>query len=234
MNTYRARHAAVEVADSPERRLLVRGGLATAVAGLGGLGLAAPAVAAHPTLKKGSRGSAVKSLQRAMLSAGFWHSGSDGVFGETTAQAVMAVQKVHGLSRDGVCGPNTWAVIDGLRRPRCRTASGNALEVDLSRQTLTVVLSGRTKWVFNTSTGKSGWRTPPGRFRVFRRVDGMDHGPLGSLWRPVYFNGGIAVHGYTSVPSYPASHGCCRVSNAAMNYIWSANLMPHRRIVWVY
>ncbi len=31
------------------------------------------------------------------------------------------------------------------------------------------------------------------------------------MWNPYYFNGGIAVHGLASVPSYPASHGCARI-----------------------
>lgn len=197
-----------------------------------------------PMLKTGSRGTAVKQLQTKLLQQGFWHSGSDGVYGETTQQAVMAVQKVYGLSRDGVCGPQTWAVVDRLSRPGCRTTSGHAIEVDLSRQVLKLVLNGKTSWVFNTSTGsgkryysQGSWRTavtPKGRFRVFRRVNGNDVGPLGALWRPIYFNGGIAVHGYSSVPGYAASHGCCRVSNTAMNTIWANNWMPHNRIVWVY
>ncbi len=58
---------------------------------------------------------------------------------------------------------------------------------------------------------------------------------LGQLWRPKYFTStGIAVHGATSVPAYPASHGCARVSVPAMNYIWDANLMPKGIAVWVY
>jgi lipoprotein-anchoring transpeptidase ErfK/SrfK len=76
--------------------------------------------------------------------------------------------------------------------------------------------------------------TPPGRYRFFRAVDGPDRSPLGVLWRPRYFNGGIAVHGYSSVPPYPASHGCVRVSNAAMNMIWSTGIMPMGRTVLVY
>ena len=35
--------------------------------------------------------------------------------------------------------------------------------------------------------------------------------PLGRLYNPVYFNGGIAVHGAGSVPNHPASHGCVRI-----------------------
>ena len=324
MNTYQARHAALDLATSSQRRLLVRGGMATAVAaGLGGLGALPAMAASHPMLRRGSRGSAVRELQRKLLDAGYhhsgvdgifgpstrgavvdlqrdnglvvdgicgprtwavvdrlagdggggggapepedpptsgshpmlrqgdrgsavkrlqsimrsngyWHSGNDGVYGETTAQAVMAVQKVHGLARDGICGPNTWSVIDRLSRPSGRTSSGTVMEVDLAKQVIIFVVSGRTKWVFNTSTGKAGWRTPRGRFQIFRGVNGMDHGPLGALWRPRYFNGGIAIHGYTSVPGYPASHGCTRVSNAGMDYVWSAGLAPTGRRVWVY
>ena len=34
---------------------------------------------------------------------------------------------------------------------------------------------------------------------------------LGGLYNPFYFNGGIVVHGYVSVPIGPASHGCVRI-----------------------
>ena len=69
---------------------------------------------------------------------------------------------------------------------------------------------------------------------MFRTVDRLDKGPLGDLWRPRYFNGGIAVHGSGSIPGYPASHGCARVSNPAMNMIWANNLMPVGSRVTVY
>ena len=68
MSTYQARHAALEVEASRQRRLLVRGGLATAAAtAIGGLGLITPAVAAPATVKQGSRGSAVRDLQTKLL-----------------------------------------------------------------------------------------------------------------------------------------------------------------------
>ena len=53
--------------------------------------------------------------------------------------------------------------------------------------------------------------TPSGRFTYTRFVSGWDKSPLGQLYQPYYFNGGIAVHGYTSVPTSPASHGCTRI-----------------------
>jgi hypothetical protein len=38
------------------------------------------------------------------------------------------------------------------------------------------------------------------------------------MFNPYYFNGGIAVHGLASVPTYPASHGCARIPMDIANY----------------
>ena len=76
-------------------------------------------------------------------------------------------------------------------------------------------------------------RTPRGTFRVGYVVDGRDEGFLGEMWRPRYFNGGYAVHGSPSIPAHPASHGCARVSNAAMDMIWGQNHMPKGSTVLV-
>jgi N-acetylmuramoyl-L-alanine amidase len=40
------------------------------------------------------------------------------------------------------------------------------------------------------------------------------------MHRPSYFYGGYAVHGMTSVPAHPASHGCVRMTVPAMNRMW--------------
>ena len=56
---------------------------------------------------------------------------------------------------------------------------------------------------------------------VYReRPEGWWEGDLGQIYRPKYFVGGVAVHGSNSVPNYPASHGCVRVSVPAMDFIW--------------
>jgi lipoprotein-anchoring transpeptidase ErfK/SrfK len=39
---------------------------------------------------------------------------------------------------------------------------------------------------------------------------------------PVYFYRGYAVHGMTSVPAYPASHGCVRITVPSMDRMWSS------------
>ncbi len=60
--------------------------------------------------------------------------------------------------------------------------------------------------------------TPTGVYQYQRRIEGWRKAPLGKLYNPVYFNGGIAVHGANSVPNHPASHGCVRISMSIAEY----------------
>lgn len=66
-------------------------------------------------LRKGSRGSEVKALQRLLIGSGFGcgASGADGIFGGDTLTAVKAFQKSNGLEADGIVGRDTWTKILG-------------------------------------------------------------------------------------------------------------------------
>ena len=197
---------------------------------------------ARSQLRRGDSGTDVTALQDRLRSLGYWAGATDGTFGLLTEQAVVALQKAAGLVRDGVVGPHTRAALIASVRPAPRSRSG--VEIDLERQLLLVVVDDRLMWAFNTSTGSgqtyvSEGRTalaitPRGHFAVYRQVDGTDISPLGILWRPKYFAGGVAIHGYGDVPAFPASHGCVRVSMEAMNFLWSSGLLPIGTSVWVY
>jgi len=227
------------------RRDVLRG---AAIATAGSLtiltGAGTASAATHPTLRVGSSGSQVLALQRRLTSLGYWLGRIDGHFGDLTRQAVVAIQKVAGLPRDGICGPLTWSRVDAGIRPRARSARGHVVEIRKTTQTLLIVDSGVVKHIYNTSTGsgqryysRGTWHiavTPSGSFRVYRRVNAWHKSPLGYLYRPQYFNGGIAVHGYTSVPSTPASHGCVRVSLPAMDNLWRVGGMQVSTSVLVY
>jgi len=64
-----------------------------------------PEVSQQPTLRLGSRGSAVVTLQQRLITLHYFDvSTADGVFGEGTYHAVIAFQKVQGVPRDGVAG----------------------------------------------------------------------------------------------------------------------------------
>jgi lipoprotein-anchoring transpeptidase ErfK/SrfK len=186
----------------------------------------------------------VTALQQRLTELGYWNGKADGKFGLVTQQAVYALQKAAGLTRDGVVGAKTRkALADGVR-PKARSDSGRVVEINRKRQLLMLVDDGRVEQIFNTSTGSyehyeyKGQTyladTPAGRFRVSRQIDGWRDAPLGLLWRPKYFNGGIAVHGSHSIPPYAASHGCARLSVSAMNWIWNNDKMPRGTKVLVY
>lgn len=183
-------------------------------------------------------------MQTRLRQLGFWISGADGSYGQTTQQAVLAVQKASQLAWDGVAGPLTMRAIRSGVSVQARSTSGHWLEIDKARQLLLIVTAGKVSAVLNTSTGSNqpyqqGGQTqtattPSGQFTIFRQVNADDPGPLGDLWRPKYFNRGIAIHGAPSIPAYPASHGCARLSNAAIDWIWASNQAPIGTRVWVY
>ena len=58
-------------------------------------------------LKLGSRGSQVKTVQKALLGAGYPVGVADGVFGPITHSAVSDFQRDHDLTVDGIVGPQT-------------------------------------------------------------------------------------------------------------------------------
>jgi hypothetical protein len=195
-------------------------------------------------LGPGATGPAVAALQSRLTSLGYWVGPSNGNFGDSTEQAVYALQKAAGLSRDGIVGPQTAAALAGGARPRPRSTSGYVVEVDLQDDLILFVTNGKLDYVLNTSTG-GGYHysvggvtalaeTPEGYFHIYRQVDGMVTDSLGQLWRPKFFTGGFAIHGDSYVPAYPASHGCARVSNEAIDWIWAENLAPVGTAVWVY
>ncbi len=214
------------------RRTVLLAGLGAGATTLLG---AAPASAAS-TYRRGSRGAGVASLQRSLSARGYWCGRADGSFGHLTQQAVWALQKRHGLVRDAVVGPKTRAALTNDTMLSPAGGSGTRYEVHLSRQLVLDVRDGRTYRLFNTSTGNGKpyqWHgrtynanTYPGSFTVHGTYSsGWQSGPLGSLYRPAYFDRGRALHGSDSIPPYPASHGCCRLSVAATDLLWSSGRM---------
>lgn len=192
--------------------------------------------AAPDVLRPGATGDAVVALQRRLVELGFFVIALDGAYDEVTAHAVTAFQKVTGLRRDGIAGPQTLGALAAATRPAPGAeteTTGLAIEVDLTRQVLLVARDGTTELVLDVSTGRDD-RTPTGHYRIEREIDGYHRSELGVLYRPKYVYRGIAVHGYPSVPPYPASHGCIRTINPAMDHLWANDLLPIGTPVWVH
>jgi len=157
------------------------------------------------SLASGSRGPSVLALERRLAELRYALRSVDSVYGHDTFEAVLAFQKVHGLPRTGRVEPWLWRRLSQAGTPRAQRG-GDYIEVDKTRQVLFVVRAGRVSRVVHVSTGATG-DTPLGSWRIYRKVGGWDW----VLWYPLYFKGGFAIHGYPSVPAYPASHGCVRI-----------------------
>ena len=64
-------------------------------------------VADAATLKQGSRGDLVKTVQQKLIKWGYLKGSADGIFGAKTKTAVIAFQKKNGLTADGIVGTRT-------------------------------------------------------------------------------------------------------------------------------
>lgn len=183
------------------------------------------------------------AIQQRLDALGYWVP-VDGRAGPLLTQALYALQKAAGIPRTGVFDAATQRALDAGTLPTPRTTTGYAVEVDKAHQLVMLVSNGRVVRVFNTSTGSgkryrsgSGYaiaNTPEGSFRVYTQINALRISELGELWRPKYFTGGFALHGSPSIPPYPASHGCVRLSNAAINWMWDTNAVPLGTPVQVY
>jgi N-acetylmuramoyl-L-alanine amidase len=159
-----------------------------------------------PSLSLGARGPSVLALERRLAELRYALRGVDTVFGTDTFEAVTAFQKIHRLARTGRVDAGFWRLLARAGVPQPRARGVDHLEVDKTRQVLLDVRGGQVTRVVHVSTGATG-NTPLGTWQVYRKVTGFDW----VLWYPMYFLRGFAIHGYPSVPAYPASHGCVRV-----------------------
>ena len=198
-------------------------------------------------------GPSAQASQLKLLELGFWLANPNGKFDDTTTQAVMAFQKYFQLRPTGSINAATAYLLEQMSIPAAATTTeGTLAEVDKSRQLLFLVEDGITTYVMNASTGddrsyeepdsntpgvmiKGTAVTPVGTFKIDReRPDGWWIGDLGQIYRPKYFSGGVAIHGSMSVPAYPSSHGCVRVTTKAMDFIWDNDILPRGTQVLVY
>ncbi|MCU1429639.1 MAG: hypothetical protein JWL83_3639 [Actinomycetia bacterium] len=179
----------------------------------------------------GSTGPEVLTYELRMKQLHFDPGPVDGVYDQDTAYAVQTVEKLFGGTRDGVIGEGVRFALSTFRWPKPAEAKGepDRVEIDLDRQVLTLYRGGQIALMTTTSTGSGhafcggsdGCQyavTPTGKFAFAWKHVGWDKGKLGELYNPYYFNGGIAVHGYPSVPTYPASHGCSRIPMHIADY----------------
>jgi hypothetical protein len=189
--------------------------------------------AAARTVSVGSSGPDVTALARRLAELRFHVPSFSSTYSAELFDSVIAFQKAAGLSRDGVVGPSVWATLGraAVLRPHYAGPSPH-IEVDKGHQLLLVVRGGQVSGIVPVSTGATG-NTPVGRWSILWKAPATGTW-LGSatLYRTMDFHGNFAIHGFYSVPAYPASHGCVRVPIWAAD--WLYNQSPVGEAVYVY
>jgi len=160
-----------------------------------------------PTLSAGSAGASAYELDRRLNELHYALGQVDGYFGGDDVDAVIAFQKLHGLPRTGAVDARFWIELQRAQVPQARYPSGDHVEVSKGRQVLFLVHDGEGALIVPVSTGASG-NTPLGHWPVYSRVPGFN---AKAMYYSSFFTGAYAIHGYHSVPPYPASHGCVRI-----------------------
>lgn len=189
-------------------------------------------------LTEGMVGGDVELLQQRLTDVAFDPGPVDGYFGPATLRSVWAFERlVLGVARaqaTGMIAPESWNVLfdDVAVTPR-RTPGGTHMEVYLPEQVSVLFVAGTPRVISHVSSGEGVvWCdeveidlddgttevrgicgksvTPGGIYHFDRKIDGWRNAKLGRLYEPIYFNYGIAIHGATDVPAFPASRGCVR------------------------
>ncbi len=80
------------------------------------------------SLKLGSTGAEVRTLQRRLQELGYYTGTIDGDFGSSTEKAVKAFQRMNGLTVDGKVGEQTWKVLNSRDAVRARSEAPQQTE----------------------------------------------------------------------------------------------------------
>lgn len=164
---------------------------------------------AAPTARPGQRGPFIALLQQKLAALGY-ATPRTGVFDASTQRAILAFRKVNGMARTTALEPS---IVDRLLRGvggfKVRYPHyGRHVEAHLGQQVLALIDRGRVLRAYTTSSGAPVTPTVLGTYRFYWKDPGTNEK---GMVHSAYFIRGYAIHGYASVPTYPASHGCLRV-----------------------
>jgi len=184
----------------------------------------------------------IKEAEQRLSDLGYWTGPIDGRFDTASVAALIAFQKWEGREITGKLTREELEAIRNGAAPKPRDTGYEHVEVDVDRQVLLLVKDDDSVRVLPVSTGSgkefmdegqmSISYTPRGRFVVYEKTYGWENGQVGSVYYANYITGGVAIHGYLSVPNQPASHGCIRIPMFAAREV--SDLLPKGTIVLVY
>ena len=156
---------------------------------------------------------------------------ADGRYDAGTRRAVCAWRTIEGrrAHRGLPTKAESRAIVAAAGLPRARSLMVQGVTISVTCQAAFWVGADRSyRRVMKVSTGKAGYRTRTGTFRVFRAFSTWRYStiyPEARMYKPMQFSGGQAMHGSATdllVRDYPASHGCVRMLHRDVDALQSA------------
>jgi peptidoglycan hydrolase-like protein with peptidoglycan-binding domain len=158
-----------------------------------------------------------------------WTPGAENV---VTRGAVMSFEDQHGLTTDGLAGPQVWsALLQAAGTGQGDTTPYGYVAVSQSLpESMAVYQNGAVAYTSTVNTGVPGATTAPGTYPVYLRYrvttmsgtnpDGSHYSDPGIPWVS-YFNGGDALHGFDRASyGFPQSDGCVEIPPANAAVVW--------------
>ncbi|MEU8259270.1 L,D-transpeptidase family protein [Micromonospora sp. NPDC048999] len=171
---------------------------------------------------------------------GFGKLTEDGKQSAADCVAIKKFQRRYGISpASGRAGPTTYDVAKRLATTdvrRCKAGSGLTFCIDLTRQTVWAMRSGKVVMRPTvTRTGMAGYATPTGAYRVGWRSKKAWSTPY-KVWLPYWqqFNGGIGFHETTTYLHNKSigSHGCINLLHKDAVQLWKLGKVGTRVVVF--
>lgn len=166
----------------------------------------------------------VPSQLATLWQAGEWNTITEG--------AVMSFEFDHGLTDDGIAGPQVWrAILQAVAAHDATTQPYNYLiTTETAPETLYIWSDGRVIYQTLANTGVAAAPTQLGTWPVYVRYtsttmtgtnpDGSHYSDPGIPWVS-YFNGSDAVHGfYRAQYGFPQSDGCVELPEANAKIVY--------------
>jgi hypothetical protein len=172
------------------------------------------------------KGPATKLFNESLQALGF-HTGTKGSRATIgTRLAIKAFRKTNNMARSFAYSPAIFEKLlkgEGAFQPRYN--DGRHVEVDISKQVMSLIEGDTPVHTFHVSTGAPATPTIRGKFNFYMKQAGYN---AKQMYYSVYFRGGYATHGYHDVPNYNASHGCVRnpIPFSRFIYNWIQIGMP--------
>ncbi|MEO6867204.1 MAG: L,D-transpeptidase [Gaiellales bacterium] len=157
----------------------------------------------------GSNATWNRSLRAALRFRGV-HVPTGRSFDSRMGDSVIAFHKAYGRSRTSTFEASDWKHLTRSAVKVKYRGRGTHIEIDKRRQILMQVRNGKPTMIVHVSTGSTG-NTPAGRHSVLWKGEWVPSLYGGLLYKSMAIRGAYAIHGYPSVPTSPASHGCIRV-----------------------